>query len=129
MTAIQVSVFYKVYYFTCNWRHCNLLKTIPVIFRIVYGQMQQVPGHCYPFPELTWFIFVYVDISTTTQMIENSDFLMSCARFFPSAPPDSLSTLIRSVLCPRRLILMDFIKELPVVLVSGNTRNTVVNEV
>lgn len=95
--------------------------------------MQQVREHCYPlqtFSEPSWFIFIYVDISNdNSDDSKSTDFLMSCARFFPSAPSDSLSTLIHPILCPRRLILMGFIKELPVSLVSENTREVVENEV
>lgn len=118
MTAIQAAVFYKVYYFTCNWRHCNLVKTIPVIFRrIIYGQMQQVPEHRYRLQTFPWVNVVHILLCW--HKYDNShdskfrDFSMSCARFLPSAPSDSLCTLIHPILCPSRLILMDFIKELP----------------
>lgn len=102
MTTVQVSpfyFFYKVYCCTYNWRHCNLAKAIPLIFRRILLSTANIP-------ESIWFAFLYVDIDMTILMKANSN----TSRWVPTIPR---STLIHPALCLGWLIWMGLIKGLP----------------
>jgi hypothetical protein len=64
--------FSQIYYFTCNWRHSNLMKGIPATFKEQFlvreGRCQNVANQEKPVHGPIWFVFLCVDTIMTIQM-------------------------------------------------------------